>query len=295
MKRSLLLFAVVPVSLLAACGDPTTSSSPSTSVVVPPSTTGGGGTSAEIPHPTGADDVVLRVAYVGGFVPAGVAFANLPSLLITGDGRVLEQGAVAAIYPGPLMSPLLERTLTPEGIQKVLQEAQRLGLLAAPPDYSAEQNIADVPDTVVTIAAAGGTFVHTAPALGMDDTELTPARQALFDFVRATGDLPALVGADLGSDEPFTPETVRLQATPIDRSTVTTDVPPTFVDWPAGADVSLAAAASCAVTATSAVIQALDDATTITFFVEDGVTYSVVAAPVLPGDAATSLSTDAPC
>ena len=69
-------------SLLAACGD-----------AAEPGTTPEPTTPPTVPHPTGASDAVLRIAYEGGFVPMEYNFRRLPTLLISGDGRAFVQGA----------------------------------------------------------------------------------------------------------------------------------------------------------------------------------------------------------
>lgn len=280
MPRSLLLAAAaLAVPLLGACGDDTEVASSSTA-----------GTPA-IEHPAGPTDTVVRLAFEGGFVPVGVAFANLPSVLITGDGTVHTAAPVPEIYPGPLMSTFNTRPLTEDGLQAVLRRATDLGLLAPPGDLTADLDIVDVPDTVVTITADGSTFEHRAYALGMGDpnsegTELTPARQDLLDFVEALVDLPPLVGEEaLGPEQTLVPAAVRLQATPIDPAMAgDSEVKPTLVGWPADADVALSAAAECAITASPAAVALLVEARQTTLFTAGDLTYTVVAAPVLPGD-----------
>jgi hypothetical protein len=268
------------VSTVAACGDPTSSSPPSSSSPKP----------AGIEHPTGHGDVVLRIGYEGGFVPVDVVFTNLPTLLITGDGTVYEQAPVPAVYPGPLVAPLNTRKLTEAGMQTVLASAKALGLLAAPRDYTADLNIADAPETVVTVAAGGVTAEHRAYALGMagSDTgsEVTAARQDLLDFVTAAGDLAKLAGSDVGEAQPLVPDSLRVRATVVDRASLPSDVPPQFVDWPAAAVVRLADAAECAVLAGSDLVAELTAAKQNTYFVEGGSTYSLAAAVSLPGDRA---------
>ena len=86
---------------------------------------------AGIVHPTGADDVVLRLAYEGGLVPAGYAFVSTPSLLVSGDGRVFTPGIIPAIFPGPLLPAVMVRTLTEDGMQAMLGVVRDAGLLAA--------------------------------------------------------------------------------------------------------------------------------------------------------------------
>jgi hypothetical protein len=281
IRRAVLtLLALSPVAV--ACGDDSAADSaadsqspPAPASDVPP-----------IDHPAGAADVVLRVAYEGGFVPYGVAFAALPSLVITGDGTAITQAPVPEIYPGPLMSPLNALSLTKDGLQAVLRRADELGLLAPPRDYTTEVNVADVPDTVVTISTGGSTYEHRAYALGIDRQESTVARQDLLDFVAATGDLPSLAGVDeVGTEQPHEPTSVRMQAEVVDPATLTgMEVEPTFVHWSGGADVALADAAPCALSSAPDVIAVLTEARQTTYFVQDGRTYTVVAAPVLPGD-----------
>ncbi len=62
-------------------------------------------------------DVILKITYEGGFVPAGFAFVNLPSLLISGDGRAFTPGPMIEIYPGPLLPAISERTINDAGIK----------------------------------------------------------------------------------------------------------------------------------------------------------------------------------
>lgn len=69
-------------AFLAACGDDTTQSSSDNSLA-------------------GAlDEVVLRIGYEGGFVPAGTSFLNLPTVLVTGDGRVFTLALCPPSTPG---------------------------------------------------------------------------------------------------------------------------------------------------------------------------------------------------
>ena len=156
-----------------------------------------------ITFPGGPNDVVLKVTSEGGFVPAGFAFVNTPSLLISGDGRAFEPGAITLEYPGPLLMPMFVRSISDDGITKVLQLAESAGLLATPPDYTVENLlIADAPTTVLTIQANGTTYVHRAEALGMDQPDggaSTPARENLAAFIATLVDLGAVAGAAVGA------------------------------------------------------------------------------------------------
>ena len=171
--------AVTPVlaALAAACGDPDqapVATDPTTPGIVPDTSAPAG-----IAHPTGADEVVLRLAYEGGFVPAGFAFVNTPAALVGGDRRLFVPGATTLQFPGPLLPTVIVRNLTEDEIQAVLRVVSDAGLLSTPPGYSGGDNVADAPNTVLTINAAGGSFVHSAYALGITDPEIGDRRNQI--------------------------------------------------------------------------------------------------------------------
>ncbi len=260
-------------AFLAACGDNSQSAS-------------------TIEYPTGADDVVLRVGYEGGFVPAGFDFMHLPTVLITGDGRVFETGAQIEIFPQPLLPPLLVRSITPEGIGRVVKLADDARLLQAPPDYSGEMLVADAPDTVVVLNARGGSFRHQAYALGLgDDIEggkmVDPAaRDRLAKFVEYLATLDKVVGAaNLGEAKPFDATQFRMQARVITEEEMASFEPaPTIVEWPAGTGVTLATANECALADASKVGTLFAGANQLTMFSEGGVTYQLAVVGMLPGE-----------
>ena len=262
-------------SLLAACGD-----------AAEPGTTPEPTTPPTVPHPTGASDAVLRIAYEGGFVPMEYNFRRLPTLLISGDGRAFVQGAVPAIYPGPLLPAINVRTIDEVGLQILLALARTEGLLATPPDYSLPDGIgiADASDTVVELYANGTVYRHAANALGMDGTS-TPARDALNRFVQKATALDATVGsAHLGAEGPFAADEYRFMALQVDPSTYTTEPLPTVVDWPASTGVVLASASECAVATDDAVGDVFRSANELTFFREGEIVHQLWVVQVLPGD-----------
>jgi hypothetical protein len=244
--------------------------------------------SAGIEHPTGADDVILRYGYVGGFVQPGYAFVNVPNVLVTGDGRLIQPGVTTLQFPGPLLPALQVRTISEEAIQAILAIADGDGLLAPPPDYSAETNVADAADTRVELNAKGGSFVHQAPALGFQDPAESKVRILLHDFTIGLDDIETLVGKDnLGEPTPLEATTYRLQARPLtadDLAGYTEEPKPTEVPWPTDLGVTLASAVDCAEVDAAKVGTLFSDANQLTFFVEDGTTYMVAAVTVLPGD-----------
>ncbi len=289
---------VITLVTLAACGDDTASddgagSSDGTLPVetVPPVDTQPPVTTTPAPagieHPTGADDVVVRIAYEGGFVPVEYVFRNLPVLLLSGDGRLFQQGAVPEIYPGPLVSPVIERSVTEDGIQDLLTLADEHGLLADV-EYTSPTNIADASDTVVEISANGRTYVHRAYALGLIEDEQDPARADLAAFVSAaTGgrvtDWLYVDNPELGTEHPFAPDTYLVRALPTTETGG--EIAPTLIDWPADSSIRLADASDCAAIPAAEVEPLFDGATQLTYFVDAGVTYQLSVKPQLPGDA----------
>jgi hypothetical protein len=122
MKRPhRVLFVALPVVLLLA----------SCSAVSPPPVGGG-----VVSHPDGSD-VVVQVEWTGGFVPYEYLFTSLPLFTLLGDGRVIVQGPVTAIYPGPALPNLQVRSLTEEGIQAVLFRLTESGLFDVSHSYNA--------------------------------------------------------------------------------------------------------------------------------------------------------------
>ncbi|NNE11552.1 MAG: hypothetical protein HKN41_04820 [Ilumatobacter sp.] len=279
---------------LAACGDDALepaapvpdSTVPSATDPTPPTTSGEPADEPAddaISHPEAPDEVVVRIASEGGFMPIEAFFTQLPTLLVSGDGRAFTQGPQIAIYPGPLLPNVLVADIGEAGIQRLLERAAEHGLLAER-EYESPTNVADAPDTVVTIHAGGETYEHRAYALGLGGGPAggaeTGARADLQAFVdESTG---ALIETSEPAGEPFTPDRFLIRATPFDPDGQY-DIEPTFIDWPEGADVDLAAAGDCVEVAATAVLDLFADAHQLTFFEQGDETYQVLVKPKLPG------------
>ncbi len=283
MKMRLVPVLLVAAVGFAACGGD--SDSPAADDSLPPVTDG-------YQHPTGADDVVVEYAEVGGFVPREFAFQQTPNVLVSGGGQAFGPGAQIAIYPGPLLPAVQVQSITEAGIQSILAAADEAGLLQEI-DYEQPTNIADASTARVTINVNGETYVHEAYALGLaipgeGGQETTPERQALADFIAQLNDLAGLVGADeLGEQEIFEPSEYGIEALVVDDLSVygSDGIEPTVVEWPADVTVRLADAATCTFVSASEVGETLAAANQLTFFTDADVTYQVLAKPILPGTA----------
>jgi hypothetical protein len=152
--------------------------------------------------------------------------------------------------------------------------------------YSGPDDIADAPDTVLTLTVGGTTYEHRAYALGFEEESDDPERAALWGYVELVSQfVSGQPGEVLGPESPF--ESARYLL----RSYVADDldgfeIEPTVLDWPADAPVRLAEAGECASVPAATFGELFTTATQLTFFVDGGVTYRVAVKPVLPGDAA---------
>ena len=173
----------------------------------------GGGTPGPGPSTYGPDELVLRVEYTGGFVPLERLVARLPILSVYGDGRVITEGPVIAIYPSPALPNLLVRTITPAGLDALVTRALANGVgrdidLGLPP-------VADAPSTKFTVRTNTGVKVTEAYALGINDDgsglseAQKSARRDLRDLLDDLNDLPKTLGSDAGDEpQPYQPKAV---------------------------------------------------------------------------------------
>jgi hypothetical protein len=173
----------------------------------------GGGGSGPGPRTYAPDEVVLRVDIVDGFVPAEFVVTRLPIISVYGDGRVITEGPVITIYPGPALPNILVRTISMAGVDALVRRALASGVgrdtdLGQPP-------VADAPSTRFTVLTDAGSQVTQVNALGIGDedygltAEQRSARRALRDLLNDLADLPGTLGPDAaGAQRPYEPDAV---------------------------------------------------------------------------------------
>ncbi|HUG14172.1 MAG TPA: hypothetical protein VMM78_04065 [Thermomicrobiales bacterium] len=127
-------------------------------------------------HPTGSDEVIVRIELSGGFMMPLSHATRIPSFTLYGDGCYIIEGPVIAIYPGPALPNLQQGCLTDEGVQQVLRAAQDAGLLDGDVNDTIDI-IADAATTVFTVSAHGKTFVTTVYAFEEADPSVLTAEQ----------------------------------------------------------------------------------------------------------------------
>ena len=113
--------------------------------------------------PEGDAVLVLRVEHVGGFVPAEWTYSRLPAYSLYADGRLITDGPVPAIYPGPALPNVQVQQLDDATLRALVDRAVAAGVaestdLGSPP-------VADLPSTRFTLTTAAGTVVREVYAL----------------------------------------------------------------------------------------------------------------------------------
>lgn len=197
-------------------------------------------------HP-GGSAVVIRVDTSGGLVPYEALFTNLPDFTLLGDGRIIVEGPVAEVFPGPALPNVLVRRVTEEGIQSVIFRLLETGLFEESQSFSGASNVvADAPTTTFTLRADSREVVVDVYALGtLADMDPLPsgvtedevaAHEALFAIETAVHDFESWIPADDWAEaewQPYVPTAFRLLASDItDEPPNPDDADPEPIPWP---------------------------------------------------------------
>lgn len=282
-SRRLVIGAAAGAFLTTACGSTT-----------PPS--GPGPTS---PPDPGTTLDRLRLTVAGGFTTAAAAFRTVPELTVTDAGTVITPRPVPAVYPGPMLLPLGERTLDDAGREALAEVVRASGLATSPPPDLGTPAVADAPTTTLDVTLDGMTTTITAAALGeasRDDPVLTAAQQERREDLRALvarlRDLPATVGAEhLGPEREYRPDAVWLRALPAPTERPPQQPGPTVLDWPVRSVVlaDLGEPRRVGGEDGAEVLDLLAGASELTWYRDPpatGEVYQLLARPALPGGAA---------
>jgi hypothetical protein len=258
------------------------------------------GSSGGIDHPTGGNDLVLRMATGGGFVTVETNLRAIPNVSLYGDGRLITQGPVIEIYPGPAMPNLQVAQLTEEGIQAILAEVEKAGLLGKDATYD-YPCVADLPTTTFTVVSGGSTHTVSAYALGFeagttgacDDPAIdTEARAKLLEFSNKLGNLRSwLPEGSIGDDQPYIPTDLRIYVRPyIDNP----DLEQQPTEWPLATPLASFGTADknldetrCGVVSGAdleTLLPLADAANELTPWSSDGKDYALIFRPLLPDE-----------
>ncbi|MEP7158675.1 MAG: hypothetical protein ABI797_04555, partial [Chloroflexota bacterium] len=150
-----------------------------------------------------------------------------PSVVLYADGRLITQGPVIAIYPGPALPNLLVSHFSGEAIEQVLQWATEAGLQG--PDRQLGPQILDSGSTVFTITSMAGTHHTSVTDMSAGDPEIGVLRQ----FIDVMTALRQWLPEDVASDEtPYPWDRMRVISFPADAANLPDPNFSTTVDWP---------------------------------------------------------------
>jgi hypothetical protein len=293
--------------VLTACAASGGSSGEPPGSTSPPASDGSSGEPGDIDHPTGSEAIMV-VDSAGGMVPVQFMVTNMPALVILGDGRVIMQGAQTLEFPGPAYPALIERTLTEEGIQAVLQGIEDTNLFTTDLELNEQAAAFDAGstrfhlnaggnDVTVSIYALGSVLPGTEPPPGMTSGEIE-ADRILGGLNEGLMTLDTWLPADSWEAEgwqPYQPEAFRLYVRDVTGEPVEGgDLAEQVREWPTDDDpaafgeeeVIFGDGTRCGVVdgdlgATWA--KELAAANQMTFWTDDGDRrFSIMARPVLP-------------
>jgi hypothetical protein len=203
--RRILLLLVSPLLLAGACAQEP--------VIADPWHIG-----IDLPASYEPDAVALRVDSLGGFpLPPPFPLTSLPPVTVYGDGRVVTEGPVIAIYPGPALPNVLVRTISDQAIRQLALLALEAGV-GSQPDLGYTM-LMDANTTVFTVLTAGGELRTSVYALGDETGSLTgdqiQARRRLDRLRDQLLDLPTTLGTSaLGDETPYEPEALAVLTRP---------------------------------------------------------------------------------
>ena len=164
------------------------------------------------PAPSGAAASYALRATTQQAIPPESQFPLLPYALITDDGISITQGAVPAIFPGPLVAPLFGAQLSESGYERIVERARSLGLLDGTGDFRPPNPMPGSLTGVVELTVDGAIRELTGDPNANIECITTPCdaapgtSEAFGSFWRELGDLRSMVGDELGAETAYHPE-----------------------------------------------------------------------------------------
>lgn len=194
------------------------------------------------PGPSDPPDALrLRLTLVQA-IPPEHRFGWVPSVAITADGVLVVPGAVPAIYPGPLVTPLWGRAVSDAGWTAIVTLARDLGLLV---DGGQFVDGAPAPGSVlgrIEILVDGRVLTITGDPEAQIMCITTPCdpppgtAPAFGEFWRRVHDLATWMPGQLGPEREYIPAGYALLVGP--PAVPEAGIEPQVMDWPLEADLA---------------------------------------------------------
>ena len=248
-----------------------------------------GGTAPSAAVPAG-DDLVLRVRQEGGFVPPERIVGRIPTVSVYADGRIITEGPVTMVYPGPALPNLQVERIDPARVTDLAEQAVQAGVRTGA-DLGTP-GVADAPTTRIDVVTAGGRQTVSAAALGEampDDPNLSAAQRAA--RAKLSGFVRSLTEREPGAQQPYRAQAMAALAQPYDKPDDGLPKQPGPIAWPGpalpGEYLNPNVKIGCVV-ATGAqldtVLAAVAKANQNTPWSSGGNTYSITFRPLLPDE-----------
>jgi hypothetical protein len=147
----------------------------------------GSGQPGRMPTDLDPDDVILTISDEGGFAPIEMILGRHPRYVLQADGRLYMPGAVTAIYPGPMLTPIFVGSVDDATLQEILRLVDETGLPEVDrlEDTTATNHVADATTTFITYFDGTAEHVLSVYALGIarESSQQAQAAAALVDAV----------------------------------------------------------------------------------------------------------------
>lgn len=251
------------------------------------------------PSPANPEGFVLRAEIVQA-LPPDSTFAWLPVALITSDGRLIVNGPVDAMFPGPLLPNLQERSISQAGWLAIVNAARQAGLLDGKTDFSNGNPAPGSARGRLRMVVDGKAYDVTGdpsipPCVAPGCPRGEPGSQLAFaQFWLLLSDLAGWIGPELGTERAFTPSGYAiLVGPPADNA----DLKPAAFTWPLdktladfGEPIAAGDGRRCGTVegADATTLQPLlEQARQTALWFDDGETgagHGLVVRPLLPGD-----------
>ena len=208
LRGTLIAAAAVPLFLVTACAQPAADAGAPGAPGPRESSSG---------YPQAGSELVIRADSSGGFVSPDRTVGTLPQVSVYADGRVITEGPVPAIYPGPALPNVQVQQLSPDQVRQLVRQGLEAGVRSGT-DFG-RPNVADAPTTRVTVRSAEGTQTVAVEALNeaqADDPMLTDQQESARNKLAAyVAKLTGLSGADgMPAAVAYQPETMAALARP---------------------------------------------------------------------------------
>ena len=170
-------------------------------------------------------------------IPPNYTFGWLPPITISNGTAIDGNVAVPAIYPGPLLVMPVARSISDDGIARIVDEARQSGLLSGQTDFTGGSAMPGAKLGQIDIVVDGTAYQLTGDPnaqLGCTDRPCAAdpgSPQAFAAFWSDITDLDTWLPGALGQSRQYSPERIALLLGESGPQGVAS-LPPNEVEWP---------------------------------------------------------------